>query len=91
MATYFHNLTPDAEEMLTDYDDVQSIGSVDGVPLVDFTNLKTGLFLEQFIQLRLPDKEFNEHIFLALKNMEGTIIQESLWTLKKAREIMDKY
>jgi hypothetical protein len=88
MKTYYHNLTLKADEAIEDYEDV-SVYYTDNVlhiPLVEFTNLKTGLSLLQFIQGVLPDDERNRHIFLALKNAEDVVIEDSLWTIEEMEQ-----
>lgn len=79
---YYHNLTSDAEEMTLDYNDMVCYNNELNIPLIEYTNLKTGLSLQQFVQMIIPDNEGNLHIYLALKNMEDVVITESLWSLE---------
>ena len=83
---YYHNLTPLAEEMTMDYDDIVCYDNDLNIPLLEYTNLKTGLSLLQFVQMIIPDENRNLHIYLALKNMEDVVIIESLWTLEQAKK-----
>lgn len=83
---YYHNLTPLAEEMTMDYDDIVCYDNDLNIPLLEYTNLKTGLSLLQFVQMIIPDEDRNLHIYLALKNMEDVVIIESLWTLEQAKK-----
>lgn len=81
---YYHNLTPLAEEMTMGYEDIVCYSNELNIPLIEYTDLKTGLSLLQFVQMIIPDEDGNLHIYLALKNMEDVVIKESLWTLEEA-------
>ena len=83
MKTYYHNLSIRGEEAVEDYTDIVLYNNIMNTPLVEFTNLKTGLSLLQFIQAMLTDDERNKHIFLALKNTEDVVIADSLWTIEE--------
>jgi hypothetical protein len=83
---YYHNLTPWAEEMAMDYEDIVCYSNELNIPLIEYTDLKTRLSLLQFVQMIIPDEDKNLHIYLALKNMEDVVIIESLWNLEQARK-----
>lgn len=83
---YYHNLTLLAEEMTMSYEDIVCYSNELNIPLIEYTDLKTGLSLLQFVQMIIPDEDKNLHIYLALKNMEDVVIIESLWNLEQARK-----
>jgi len=87
---YFHNTKQLVENMLVDYTEISVYESKDGIPLLEFTNLKTGLSLLHFIQGIIPDSNNNRHIFYGLKNMEDVIINESLWSLSEMEEKINR-
>ena len=81
--TYYHNLKPKAEDFLSDYSELTVYDNNQKCPLLEYQNPNNGHILKQFIQAIIPDEQRNQHIFLALKNAEGVVEIDTLWTIEE--------
>jgi len=88
--TYYHNLKPSIEATMGDFTAVTSYDVVNGNILVEYQNAETGATIRQILQAIIPDENFDNHIFLALKDIDDVIIEESLWNIEEMREQMER-
>ena len=90
MRYHYHGLKPSTDEGVNDYTDLTCYDKHSIYPLMEMWNPKTGLGVRQFLQITINNSNNSIHMFLALQDMEGTIIQDSLWSLEEVNEYITK-